>query len=185
MKMTLIIISSIILLCIILYYVLVPKDSFITLSLNGKPGITFSRSSIEFEKSPDIYPTNGFDHLSSYIKKLMVFSKEMKSIIISTKDGEKALGLDSREERISVGFTTEWKKNPQEEQRIRAYFDKLNITPHEDYLAGNGGVVDSTRILQYYIDGSEKEITELTKDILVKLSAITENEELHIHYHEF
>lgn len=179
-----IITTSIILLCIILYFVLIPKDSFITLSINGKPGITFSRTSIELEKSPDIYPTNGFDHLSSYIQKIMVFSKGFKSLIISTKTGDKALSLDSRDGLISVGFTIEWKTNPQDEQKIRAYFKNLNIIPHEDYLASNGDIIDSTRMLAYYINGTEKELTELTKDILVKLCFITKNEELHILYDE-
>ena len=152
--------------------------------LDNGSGITFSKTGIKLEKKPDFYPNNGFDYIASYISKLVTYSTKFKSLIISTKDGEKALGLDSRNGEINVGFTIEWKTHPKEETSIRDYFEKLNIKPHEDYLADNGDMKGSTRLLDYNITRSEEEVTKLVKEILIKLIGITESDELKINYDE-
>ena len=182
--MTLIIIISIILIAIILYYVLFPENFHLMVSFKSGNGLTFSKTGIEYDKKPDFYPQDGFDYIASYITKLAKYSTKFKSLIISTKDGEKALGLDSKNGEINVGFTIEWKTQPKEETSIREYFEKLNIKPHEDYLADNGGIKDSTRLLDYNITRSEEDVTKLVKEILIKLIGITEFDELNIRYDE-
>jgi hypothetical protein len=182
MKNTIIAITSIIVIGLVAYYMFFPKNTFITFRTKGKSGITFSRTGVKFEPPPDFYPENGFEQLGSYISKLLVYSDEFKSLIISTPDGDKALGLDSRAGIVSVGFTLEWKQEPEQERMVRDYFKRLNIDPNRDYLADNGGVKDSTRVLDYNIQGDEKEITVLVKDILKNLCDISETEALNIYY---
>jgi hypothetical protein len=53
---------------------------------------------------------------------------------------------------------------------------------HGDYLAGNGGVPDATRILEYPLSGSTVEVTALTKRILQELCSVSPTEALDIKY---
>ena len=182
MKTTIIVIILIVAIGLVAYYAFFPKNTFITISSKGKGGITFSRTSVKYRKAPNFYPENGFEHLGSYISKLVEYSDESKLLIISTPEGDKALGLSSKAGIVDVGFTVEWKQEPEEERMIRDYFKRMNIKPHHDYLADNGGIKDSTRVLDYDIQGNEKEITMLVKDILKKLCNISETEALNIYY---
>ncbi len=182
MKTTIIILISIVVIGLVAYYVFFPKNTFITISTKGKGGVTFSRDSVKYRPAPDFYPKNGLEQLRSYISKLLKYSDEFKLLIISTPEGDKALGLNSKAGIVGVGFTVEWKQEPEEERMIRDYFKRINIAPHRDYLADNGGIKDSTRVLDYNIQGNEKEITMLVKDILKKLCDISETEALNIYY---
>lgn len=184
MKTTIIVIISITVFVLFAYYVFFPKNTFISFRTKGKRGITFSRTGIKYDPAPDFYPKNGFEHLELYISKLLKYSDDFKSLIISTPDGDKALGLDSRAGIVSVGFSIEWKQKPEEERMIRDFFSRMDIAPHRDYLAANGGINDSTRVLEYNINGNEKETTALVKDILKKLCDISETEALNIYYEE-
>jgi hypothetical protein len=184
MKTSLIIILSIIVIGFIAFYFFFPKNTFITIYQKDKSGITFSRTGIKYRHAPDYYPENGFNHLDSYISKLSAYSESFKSMIISTPKGDKALGLDSKAGVISVGFTVEWKQEPDKEKSIREYFQRLKILPYRDYLAANGGVPESTRVLDFKIEGNEKEVSSLVKDILKKLCDISEGEPLNIYYEE-
>jgi len=184
MKIALIIIFAIIVIGLLAYYVFFPKNTFITIYQKDKSGITFSRTGIKFRNAPDYYPENGFEHLDSYISKLLVYSGEFKSSIISTPSGDKALGLDTRAGVLNIVFTVEWKQEPEKERAIRDYFHRLNILPHRDYLAANGGIPDSTRVLDFIIEGNEKEVTELVKDVLKKLCDISEAEAINIYFEE-
>ena len=182
MKIALIIILSIIVIGIGAYFLFFPKGTFITFYGKDKSGITFSKTGIQYQKAPDYYPENGFEHLDSYISNLLVYSNEFKSLIISNPRGDKALGLHTRAGVLNIGFTVEWKQEPEKEKLIRDYFQRLNIPPHRDYLAANGGVPESTRILNYTVSGDEKEITDLVKDILQKLCDISDSEPITISY---
>jgi hypothetical protein len=182
MKTTIIIIISTIVLGLVAYYVFFPKNKFITISKKGQSGITFSRINVKYRPAPDFYAENGFKHLGSYISKLLKYSDDFKLLIISTPEGDKALGLDSKAGILNVGFTVEWKQNPEEESAIRDYFERLDIAPYQDYLADNGGIKDSTRVLNYHVQGNEKEIIVLVKDILRKLCDISDTEALNIYY---
>lgn len=184
MKTTVIIILSIIVIGLIAYYVFFPKNTYVTIYQKDKSGITFSRTGIKYQNAPDYYPNNGFEHLNSYISKLLRYSDDFKSLIISTPKDDKALGLDTRAGVLNIGFTVEWKQEPEKEKSIRDYFKRLNISPHRDYLAANGGIPDSTRVLDFNIEGNEKEVTELVKDILKKLCDMSEVEALNIYYEE-
>lgn len=76
----------------------------------------------------------------------------------------------------------DWRKEPEREAAIRAFFDSLSVEPTEDYLAGNGLVRDASRILSYPIQGDASTITELAKRILEELCGISPEEALNIEY---
>jgi len=85
---------------------------------------------------------------------------------------------------VHANLFVDWRKDPPREAAIRAFFSSLAIAPSRDYLAGNGGVPDATRILEYHITGTPSEVTTLTKRILQELCSISPAEALDISYRD-
>jgi hypothetical protein len=135
-----------------------------------------------FESAPDHYVANGFDYLEPYIAKLLVASSGCKFLHIFTPDGERGFGFAARDGVVEAFLTVEWRQEGEREKAIRKFFGSFEITPLRDYLAGNGGVPDATRVLEYRISGSTAQITSLTKRILRELCGIAPSEALEIKY---
>lgn len=182
MKMTILIISSAVLVCVISYYILFPENRFITFYFKDKSGIVFSKTRISYQPASDRYSADGIDHILSYISKLIVPSTKYKFLSIFTPDGQRGLGLTAKNGQITVSFTVDRRKHPEKEKNIRSYFKKLDIEPSEGYLGGNGGVADATRLLSYPITGTETAISNLVKDMLQSLCDISSKEALDIRY---
>jgi hypothetical protein len=77
-----------------------------------------------------------------------------------------------------------WRQEPEREAAIRAFFGALNIQPTVDYLAGNRGVPDATRMLAFPLTGNPSQVTDLAKRILQELCGVSSSEPLDIHYPE-
>lgn len=180
--MTILIIISAVLVCVIAYYFLFPENRFITFYFKDKNSIVFSKTRISYKSAPDRYSADGIDHISSYISKLIVPSTKFKFLFIFTPDGQRGLSLTAKDSQITVGFTVDWRKHPEKEKDIRSYFKKLDIEPSEDYLGGNGDVADATRLLSYPLTGTETALSKLVKDMLQSLCNISSKEALDIRY---
>jgi hypothetical protein len=184
MKTTLIILAAMVLLGVVAYRLFFPSSTFITISTSNGGGITLSQSGIAREPAPDHYASNGFDQIDPYISRLLVPTNRFKSIAIFTPDGNRGFGLDARDGVATAGLTVEWRQEAQREAAIRAFFKELQIEPSRDYLAGNGGVPDATRILDYPVKGNAAEVTILAKRILHELCGVSPNEALDITYRD-
>jgi hypothetical protein len=134
---------------------------------------------------PDHFPANGFDHIESYITRLVALSSRPKTIVIGTPDGNRAIFLqaqDGKTEVFLMALNTHQQRK--REEAIRTFFKTLGIEPSKDYLAGNGGAPNSTRCLSYPIAGTVREVTELTKRILNELCGISPKEGLNIRFND-
>jgi len=164
------------------YFLLFPRNTFISLSRPSGGAVTFSRTGVSLEAAPDHYATNGFSHIEPYISRLLVPTNHFKFLHMFTPDGTRGFGFDAKDGLVHAGLTAEWRQESQREAAIRAFFSSLGIAPSQDYLAGNGGVPDATRILDYPIKGSTAEVTALTKRILQELCGVSATEALDISY---
>jgi hypothetical protein len=168
----------------VVYSLLVPANTFITFRRSSGGTVTFSRWRIEFEGPPDHYNTGAFDHIESYVSRLTAPSPKKRFVGIFTSTGDRGFGLDAVKGRIEAVFTIEWRQEPQREAAIRAFFESRGIPSTEDYLAGNGGVPDASRVLNFPLTGNASEITDLTKRILQELCGVSSTEPLNIDYTE-
>ena len=164
------------------YFVFFPADTFITVTRSDGGSVTFSRGGLELESAPDYFTTNGFEQIQSYVSRLTAVTNGYQFLHIFTPDRMRGFGLSSEEGVVKAGLTVEWRDEAEREKAIRSFFGALGIAPSEDYLAGNGGVPDATRILEYPLTGSATEITALTKRILEDLCGISKNEPLTIKF---
>lgn len=184
MKIALLVFVGVIVAAAVAYFLLFPRNTFISLSRPSGGRVTFSRTGVSFEAAPDRYATNGFEHIEPYVARLLVPTNRFKFLNIFTPDGLRGFGLSARDGVVQAGLTVEWRQEAQREAAIRAFFSSLGIAPSRDYLAGNGGVPDATRILDYPITGSTAEVTALTKRILQELCGVSPTEALDIGYRE-
>src|SRR5436190_21608473 len=169
MKIALLVFVCVIAVAVVAYFLLFPRNTFISLSRPSGGTVTFSRTGVSLETAPDHYATNGFDHIEPYVSRLLVPTNRFKFLHMFTPVGNRGFGFSARDGVVQAGLTVEWRQEAQREAAIRAFFTSLGITPSQDRLAGNGGVADATRILEYPIKGSTAEVTPRTEGILQNL----------------
>ena len=184
MKIALLVFVGVIVLAVIAYLLLFPRNTFIMFSFSRPSGgtVTLSRTGVSFEPAPKHYATNGFDHIEAYVSRLLMPTNQFKFLHMFTPDGKRGFGFTARDGVVEAGLTVERRQEAQREASIRAFFRSLGIAPSRDYLAGNGGVPDATRFLEYPISGSAAEVTALTKRILQELCGVSPAEALDISY---
>ncbi len=182
MKIALLIFVALLIAAVVTYFLLFPRATFISFSRPSGGTVTFSRTGVSFEAAPDHYPTNGFDHIEPYVSRLLVPTNRFKFLHMFTPDGNRGFGFSARDGKVEAELTVESRQEVQREAAIRGFFSSLGIAPSRDYLAGNGGVPDATRILDYPITGSTAEVTALTKRILQELCGVSPTEALDISY---
>lgn len=182
MKIALLVIAGIVVIVVVAYIVFFPRDSFFIFKRSGGGSVTFSRTGVSFEAAPAHYATNGFDHIEPYVSRLLVPTNHFKFLQLFTPDGSRGFGFRARDGVVEAGLTVDWRQEAKKEADIRAFFSSLGIAPSRDYLAGNGGVPDATRILDYRITGSTREVVALTKRILHELCGVSPTEALDISY---
>jgi hypothetical protein len=182
MRIALLILCAVIVTAIVAYWISIPRNGFFIFSRPGGGSMTFSRTGVSFQSAPDHYASNGFDHLEPYISKLLATTNGYRFLHIFTPDGKGGFLFSARDGAVEASLTVEWRQEAQREATIREFFSSLRITPSQDYLAGNGGVPDATRVLAYRISGSSGEVTALTKRILGELCGIAPTDALDIKY---
>lgn len=182
MKIGLIVLFSAIVIAVVAYFLVFPRNTFISFKRSGGGAVTFSRSGVSFGRAPDHYATNGFDHIEPYVSRLLVGTDHFKFLHMFTPDGNRGFGLDAKNGVVRAGLTVEWRQDAQREAAIRSFFSSRGIAPSLDYLGGNGGVPDATRILDYPVKGNAAELTALTKRILQELCNVSPTEALDIKY---
>ncbi|MHB8524312.1 MAG: hypothetical protein ACYDH9_26630 [Limisphaerales bacterium] len=180
MRIALLVFVGVIVVAVVAYFLLFPRNRFISLSRPGGGTVTFSHTGVSFEAAPDHYATNGFDHIEPYVSRLLMPTNRFKFLHMFTPDGNRGFGFSAKDGVVQAGLTVEWRQDAQREAVIRAFFSSLGIAASQDYLAGNGGVPDATRILDYPISGSTVKVTTLTKRILQDLCGISPTEALDI-----
>ena len=115
---------------------------------------------------------------------MLVPTNTFKFLSLFTPDGTRGFGFNAKSGVVHLNLFVDWRQQPQREAAIRAFFSSLSITPLRDYLAGNGGVPDATRVLEYPVSGSPAEVTALTRRILQELCGVSPVEALDISYQE-
>jgi hypothetical protein len=170
--------------CGVAYCFLVPAHTFIIFRRPDGGTVALSRWSIEFEGPPDRYAAGAFDHIESYVSRLMAQPPKSRWVSMFTPSGDRGFALRAFDGTIEAHLTVEWRQEPEREAAIRTFFGSRQISATEDYLAGNGGVADATRLLAYPLKGNSAEVTALTKGILQELCGISASEALNIKYTE-
>jgi hypothetical protein len=133
---------------------------------------------------PDHFASDGFAQIESYVSWLLRSSARYTSLIIATPDQQIAVSLGQRGGVPHFSISVEWRSEPDRETTIRQFFDERGLATYHDYLAGNGGVPDATRCLDYYLPPDVQFITTLTKDVLRQIYQLQEQDALDFSFEE-
>lgn len=168
---------------LVVLYLRIPKNTFITISQPGGGGVTVSRGGVSLRNAPDRFATNAFAQIETYIARLLDSrAKKFASVGFFTLDGNRGFSMWSNEGKIEANFSFEVATEASRESAVRSFFAGLNISPTADYLAGNGGVPDATRMLSFPVKGTAKDLAALAKTILEKYCAVLPSEGLSIDF---
>ena len=138
----------------------------------------------KYTKPPEKFDQNGLAHLQPFIEKLVRSKNWFSSVTALARDGDRLVSLDKMEGEYQIPLMIEWRTEPEREKRARAFFSARGIVPIEDYLAGNGDVVDATRVITWPVKGDAKSLAKLVKQVAVELCGISETEGLDISFEE-
>jgi hypothetical protein len=163
---------------------LLPANTFVVVKQPDRGTVTVSRSGVTLEAPPDRYPADGLAHLEPYVSKLLAPSSRSRWVSIFTPAGDRGLALHARGTDVQLHLTMEWRAEPRREAAVRSFFAARDIGASEDYLAGNGGVPDATRLLAYPIAGDAAEVAALTRQALQELCGVSSHEGLDIGFTE-
>jgi hypothetical protein len=185
MRIALLIVIVLVLVAVAAYFLFFPRNTdFVILSRPSGGTVTFSRTGVSFEAAPDHYSFNGFEHIEPYVTRFLVPTNKFKFLNFFTPDGNRGFGFSAKDGLVQASLFVDWRKQPEREAAIRAFFSSLGIAPSRDYLAGNGGVPDATRVLEYPVNGTPSEVTALTRRILQELCGVSPAEALDISYQD-
>src|SRR6478736_3395904 len=91
----------------------------------------------------------GLAAIPSYIARLFASTAPYASCSVFTAGGGAGFGICRRGSEVQFLFTIEWREHSAQEHCIREFFAANDLAPIHDYLAQNGLVPDSTRVLIY------------------------------------
>lgn len=127
---------------------------------------------------PDRYSTNAFASIEPYISRLLVSSRQSKSLFIFTPHRQRGFVFFAREGRVEVLLALQQSKGAARESAVRKLFSSLGIAPSRDYLA------DMTRVLHYPVHGNASGMTALTIRILQEVFGVSPEDALDITYED-
>jgi hypothetical protein len=115
---------------------------------------------------PEHFAANGFREIPAYLSRVLESTSSVAALIISTTDRSRAFLVIRRDGQPALSFCVNWRTEPEMERALRDTFERLGTAPIEDYLAGNGSVVDATRVLTYPVSRDFTVLAALCEDIL-------------------
>ncbi len=97
-------------------------------------GISLTLAGLLFliPKQPLRLKTNVYERLPRVIDRIVNSKKDPATLILSARDGNRALSVSKREQRITIGISHDLRES-QEISEIRNYFQTLGIVPTQDY----------------------------------------------------
>jgi hypothetical protein len=133
---------------------------------------------------PDVVAHDGMSRVEPYVTRLMASRARFNWLSIFTPDGQRGFGVYYEHSQASLALNVDWRSEPKKEHDIRRMFAGLGIAPTEDYLAGNGGVPDATRILTYPVPGDASKVAALCCRVLREIYGVTDTGRLDFTYTE-
>src|ERR1700722_18157790 len=119
MKSALIVSTILIMALLITWRSFFPRDRFIILQMSGARSIIVSRTSVSSDSPPHHYATNAFDHIESYVERLLIPSPRYKSLSFFTPDGRQGFGLGAQDGNVQVMLSVECTNGLARETMIR------------------------------------------------------------------
>jgi hypothetical protein len=127
---------------------------------------------------------NGLAQVRSYVSCVLTSKAPSSWVHFSTKSGQTSISVAKHDGKLSIGLTVDAKRPRNREAAIREFFARRSILPSNDYLAGNGGVPEATRVLDFPMPQDLSVVAEITSDLLREIYRLSSTSTLDIRFEE-
>jgi hypothetical protein len=159
-------------------YPLRARGSWMIVSTVDADGVPVGRAGLVRVPEPETVVHDGMSQVGPFVTRLMSSRGGFISLIVSTPDGQMGFGVFTERGRARLSLNVDWRAEPERERAIRGLFAGLGIAPSEDYLAGNGGVRDATRILTYPAPDGPPKLAALSRRVLREIYGVADSDPL-------
>jgi hypothetical protein len=130
------------------------------------------------------FASNGMSHIESCVARVLRSKGPSSWIVVSTPSGLSSMSIGKHNGVTTLATSIDVRRKPARESAVRAFFADRKIAPIADYLAANGGVPKSTRVLEYPVGSSAKRIASVAREFLRNIYKLTDRSALNIRYGE-
>jgi hypothetical protein len=160
-----------------------PKTFFVqTVDAAGKP---IGAPQISFAPAPVHVRANGLGSLKRYVDKLFASSSSIVALLIFTPDGQRGLSLMRKSGKLSLNVALDTRSEIVRERTVRNLFAKRGIKPAQDYLAGNGGVANATRVIDFPLPLDAGKAAGIAESVLREVYEVSSESPLDFTLEEF
>jgi hypothetical protein len=151
-----------------------------TVDRNGR-----RRGPIEWVDVPaaERFPSGGISQIGAFVRRVLRSPASSAWIVISTPSGRTAISIGKHEGAASFGVSTDVRKRSRE-RALRSFFAARRIQPTRDYLAANGRVQNSTRVLEFPAPRTATSSAKIAGDLLRTVYGLTDRSALDIRFSE-
>src|SRR5256885_5487066 len=111
------------------------------------------------------FSSDGISHIRPFVMRVLSSKANASWITVGTPSGRTAIGIGKQGSRVSVDVSVNVRR-PAREAAIRKFFASRKLEPCKDYLARNGGVPNSVRVLEYPLQPDAGQISKLAGNLL-------------------
>ena len=129
------------------------------------------------------FGSNGISQIGSFVQRVLRSPATSAWIVISTPSGRTAISIGKHEGALTFGTSVDVRKRARE-SALRAFFARRRIQPTRDYLAGNGGVPNCVRVLEFPAPHAATWTAKLAGDLLRTVYRLTQQSALNIRFSE-
>ncbi|QEG00729.1 hypothetical protein Mal15_48010 [Stieleria maiorica] len=146
-------------------------------ALASLAGISLTLAGLLFliPKQPLRIKTNVYERLPTVIDRIVNSKKDPATLIVSARDGNRALSVSKRDQRIEIGLSHNLSES-QEISEIRGHFRTLGIEPTHDYETYDDHFDITTVHLEYDITDHAPETSKFCEFIFRDVYSIGSNE---------
>ena len=126
-------------------------------------------------KQPLRIKTNVYARLPRVIDRIVKSKKDPATLIISARDGNRALSISKRDQRIEIGISHDLTES-HEISEIRGHFRTLGIVPTQDYETYDDNFDITTVHMEYDVTDCASKTSDLCVFIFRDVYSIGSNE---------
>ena len=128
--------------------------------------------------------SNGFSEVEGDIARVLASRAASSWAQFSTMSGKTSISVGKHEGKLQLSLVVDQRRLRHREAAVRNFFAHHQIRPTQDYLAGNGGIAKSTRVLVFPLPNDAGVAAEIATDLLQEIYQLKSTTTLDIRFEE-
>lgn len=130
----------------------------------------------------DSVPESQEEQLRLGIARLLSSKREFVSLMVFTSDGQGGFFVSRRGPQVAFHETVDARRQRQLEAAIRGFHETRGHAVITDYLASNGGIPNSTRVMAFEVPGEAEQLLAICLAALREVRGVSADDPLHVDF---